>query len=66
MSNDFPRQYSIVTVVDNETGEKYTGNILEYTPEKITLRIEKYTNGTHGEFSRVSTIVFNAKKVHFE
>lgn len=41
----------IVTVVDNETGEKTTGKIIHYTKEVIMIQHVK---------------IFDAESVHFE
>lgn len=40
-----------VTIVDNETNEKWTGKLLEYTPHRITIQTVKS---------------FDAKKYHFK
>lgn len=61
----WPRQYSLVTVVDNETGERTTGHILEYTPEQITIR-KLETVDSFGKINKVELITLDAKKVHFE
>lgn len=60
-----PRKFSLVTIVDNETGEEMRGTIVVYTPETIIL--QKVTIFPEGSKKKeVSQIIFDAKKVHFK
>lgn len=46
-----PKQNSLVTVVDNETGKETTGYLIEYTPDNVIIK---------------ALVQFDAKRVHFK
>ena len=61
----WPKQFSTVTIVVNETGEEIKGMILSYTPEIIRLRqVKTYKAGVRKAVIRET--LFDATKVHFK
>lgn len=65
MKNKMPRQYELVTIVDNETNEETLGHILEYTKERIVIK-QLETFDFFGKLQEIKFITFDAKKVHFK